>query len=123
MHVDLLGLAARPVFAAAVLVRPDEFLFLVSTLMTGSPAARAALTAALMWWNWASRSACQLPSRVLELACKLHLLGALAARPGPAAPARRTRPAGGACPASSLIPSEIVSLATLVTAATSAVPP
>jgi hypothetical protein len=39
MHVDLIRAAFRPIVAACILVGADQFFFLVSTEMTGWPAA------------------------------------------------------------------------------------
>jgi hypothetical protein len=47
VHLDLDGLAGRLPFGPAVGVVADQFLFLVSTLTTGCPAARYALAWAL----------------------------------------------------------------------------
>ena len=51
---------------------PTNSFFFASTEMTGSPDAWNALTCVLMYWNWASRSGCCLPSTVLALPCKLY---------------------------------------------------
>src|SRR3954462_12345022 len=61
------GRHARPAF----LKSPTSSFFLVSTETTGSPAASARVTCALMKANCASRSGCRPPSRVLALACRL----------------------------------------------------
>ena len=51
---------------------PTCSFFLVSTLITGSPAARNSFARSLMYRNWASRSGCRFPSRVRELPCRLN---------------------------------------------------
>src|SRR3954471_17807951 len=61
------GRHARPAF----LKSPTSSFFLVSTEITGSPAASARVTCALMKANCASRSGCRPPSRVLALALQL----------------------------------------------------
>ena len=72
MHPDRLrarpwGRNSRPPF----LKSPTSSFFLVSTEITGSPAAWNAFTSALMCSNWALRSGWLAPSRVLLLACRL----------------------------------------------------
>src|SRR5712692_7880194 len=62
------GRHARPAF----LNSPTNSFFFVSTEITGWPAAWNWRTCAVMWRNWASRSGCGGPSRVLRLACKLY---------------------------------------------------
>src|SRR3954449_3641348 len=61
------GRHSRPAF----LKSPTSSFFLVSTEITGSPAASARVTCALMKANCASRSGWRPPSRVLALACRL----------------------------------------------------
>src|SRR6266849_451132 len=63
-----IGRHARPAF----LKSPTNSFFFVSTEITGWPAAWNCRTCAVMWRNWASRSGCGGPSRVLRLACKLY---------------------------------------------------
>src|SRR6266513_5476553 len=65
------GRHCRPAF----LNSPISSFFLVSTLITGSAVAWWALTCSLMYRNWASRSGCRVPSRVLALHCRLNPLG------------------------------------------------
>src|SRR3954469_6615714 len=67
VHVDRLGRALRPVIAAAVLERADQFLLLGVHEITGWPAAWKAHAWALMCANWPSRSAWLAPSRLLRL--------------------------------------------------------
>src|SRR5674476_1163924 len=50
---------------------PTSSFFLVSTLITGSPAVRCCPAWSLRWENWASRSGCCPPSIVLALPCRL----------------------------------------------------
>jgi hypothetical protein len=57
--------------SAAVLEVADQFLLLVSTEMTGQPAARYRALTLLMYRNWASRSGLWCPSRVLAFAWRL----------------------------------------------------
>src|SRR6266540_775498 len=45
---------------------------LLSTLITGSPAARYCPARALRYRNWASRSGCCVPSNVLRVPCRLY---------------------------------------------------
>src|SRR3954462_7568856 len=71
VHVDRLGRAFRPVVAAAVLERTISSFFLVSTEITGWPAAWKAQARALRCANWPSRSGWLAPSRVLRLVCRL----------------------------------------------------
>src|SRR6266511_862630 len=52
--------------------RPTSSFFLVSTLITGSPAARYCPARALRYRNWASRSGCCVPSNVLRVPCRLY---------------------------------------------------
>jgi hypothetical protein len=69
---DLDGLAGGAPLPTSQGSRPSCSRFLASTLMTGSPAAWWSLTCSLRWRNWASRSGCWAPSRVLTLACRLN---------------------------------------------------
>src|SRR6266542_1009368 len=77
------GSHSRPAF----LKSPTSSRFLVSTLITGSPAARNATAAALTYSNWASRSGCCRPSTTFALACNRypHTLSSLATVRGPTA--------------------------------------
>ncbi len=63
-----LGRSSPPAF----LKSPTSSFFLVSTLIAGSPASRAALTVALICRNCASRSGWEAPSLVFAFACRLY---------------------------------------------------
>jgi hypothetical protein len=65
------GIARRPPLAPAVSEVTDLLFFLVATEMTGWPLVWNLRTCRLMCSNWALRSGCELPSRVLRSDCKL----------------------------------------------------
>src|SRR5674476_72017 len=62
------GAYSRPLFLNA----PTSSFFLASTLTTGWPASACSVTWAARQRNWASRSACWLPSVTLALPCRLN---------------------------------------------------
>src|SRR5664280_2297746 len=66
------GLPAGIHSAPPVAKFPTSSRLFASTEITGSPPAWNALTCALMYRNWASRSGCCLTSTVLALPCKLY---------------------------------------------------
>lgn len=67
-HSRLFGWAP---LLAGIMIISYEFLFFVSTEITGRPCLRYRLTAALIYRNCASRSGCPCPSSVLRLLCRL----------------------------------------------------
>ena len=68
---DLDGLAGGLPLAARLSEPPYQLTFFVSMLITGSPAARYSPARVLMYLNWASRSGCCAPSRVLRVLWRL----------------------------------------------------
>ena len=75
MHADPLGLPGRAHSAPPFLKFPSFSFFFASTLITGLPSSWNAVTWALMYRNWASRSGVLLPLDGLGVA--------LPAVPGP----------------------------------------
>src|SRR5438034_452748 len=69
-HAPPLAAPADAIRAQHSCASPTSSFFFASTDTAGSPAAKNALAWALTWANWASRSGCSPPSRVLRLACK-----------------------------------------------------
>jgi hypothetical protein len=65
--------------------------FFLSALVTGSPAPRKAAAVALMWRNWASRSGCRAPSRVLRCPAGCTRRRSGSARPPHGGPGTRPR--------------------------------
>ena len=71
VHLDLPGSPPGSHACPPFLYAPTSSFFFVSTEITGCCAAKAAVTVALMYSNWALRSGLWLPSMTLALACKL----------------------------------------------------
>jgi len=71
VHLHALRITLRTIIGATVLVIAISSFFLVSTEMTGCPAACAAMAFALMCSNCALRSGCFEPSSAFRFDCRL----------------------------------------------------